>query len=298
MPIPDYQHLMTPLLGVARDGKEHTLGDAIEQIALQLKLSDQDKKESLPSGRQARFDNRVGWARTYLKKAGLLESTGRGRFRITKRGLDVLKDHATDLNSRFLTRFSEFNEFQAATRTQKGEEASGSQTPEETLELGYQRLKQALAQDLLERVKKSPPEFFEQLVVDLLVAMGYGGSKKDAGQAVGGSRDGGVDGTIKEDKLGLDVVYIQAKRWRDNVGRPTVQAFAGSLDGVRAKKGVLITTSRFSDDAKKYADRIEKRIVLIDGEQLAQLMIDHGIGVTEVASYTVKRTDLDYFGEE
>lgn len=297
MPIPDYQHLMTPLLVVSRDGKEHTLGDVIEKIALQLRLSDQDKKELLPSG-QATFANRVGWARTYLKKAGLLEPTGRARFRITERGLDVLKDHATDLNTEFLTRFPEFNEFRAATRTQKGEEVSGSQTPEETLELGYQRLKQALAQDLLERVKKSPPEFFEQLVVDLLVAMGYGGSKKDAGQAVGGSGDGGVDGTIKEDKLGLDVVYIQAKRWKDNVGRPTVQAFAGSLDGVRAKKGVLITTSRFSDDARKYADRIEKRIVLIDGEQLAQLMIDHGVGVTEVASYAVKRIDLDYFGEE
>jgi restriction system protein len=177
------------------------------------------------------------------------------------------------------------------------EEVEPDQTPEEILELSYQSLRHDLAQELLERVKNSSPRFFENLVVDLLVAMGYGGSRKDAGQAVGQSRDGGIDGIIKEDKLGLDVVYVQAKRWEGTVGRPVVQAFAGSLEGQRARKGVLLTTSQFSQDARDYVSRIEKKIVLIDGEQLAQLMIDHGIGVAEVASYAVKKADLDYFEE-
>ncbi|HEY7536111.1 MAG TPA: restriction endonuclease, partial [Thermodesulfobacteriota bacterium] len=163
---------------------------------------------------------------------------------------------------------------------------------------GYQNLRRTLARELLDRIKNCSPRFFEKLVVDLLVAMGYGGSRKDAGQAVGQSGDGGIDGIIKEDKLGLDVVYIQAKRWEATVGRPIVQAFAGSLEGQRARKGVLITTSQFSQDAKEYVNKIEKKIVLIDGDQLSQMMIDHGIGVAEVASYTVKKTDLDYFGDE
>jgi restriction system protein len=171
------------------------------------------------------------------------------------------------------------------------------QTPEETLESSYQNLRSKTAQDLLERVMACSPRFFEQLVVDLLVAMGYGGSRKDAGQAVGQSGDGGVDGIIKEDRLGLDVVHIQAKRWKDTVGRPTVQAFAGSLEGYRARKGVLITTSQFSQEAKSYVTNIEKKIVLIDGEQLTQLMLDYGIGVSEIATYTVKQIDLDYFAD-
>ncbi|HEY3244186.1 MAG TPA: restriction endonuclease, partial [Phycisphaerae bacterium] len=162
----------------------------------------------------------------------------------------------------------------------------------------YQGLRRAVAQDLLERVKRCSPTFFEKLVVDLLVAMGYGGSRKDAGQAVGSARDGGIDGIIKEDRLGLDAVYLQAKRWDAAVGRPTVQAFAGSLEGHRARKGVLITTSAFTSDAREYVERIEKKIVLIDGEQLAQLMIDYDVGVTEAVVYKVKKPDADYFGEE
>ncbi len=199
-----------------------------------------------------------------------------------------------------MKQFPEFLEFQKGTRSsQKEEEIEDAQrTPFETLEVAYQDLRRALAQDVLDRVKRCSLKFFEKLVVDLLVAIGYGGSKKDAGQAVGRCGDDGVDGIIKEDKLGLDVVYIQAKRWEGTVGRPTVQEFAGSLEGHRARKGVLMTTSRFSQDAKDYVGRIEKKIVLIDGEQLAQLMIDHGIGVTEVVSYAVKRVDSDYFEEE
>jgi restriction system protein len=286
---------------MAGDGQEHTLSEAIEVLAVQFNLTDADRREMLSSGIQPRYDNRVGWARTYLKKACLLQSPSRGRFRITERGLQVLKGKPKQIDARFLRQYPEFVEFQTVSRAggkhdETGEEAG--QTPEEVLESSYQGLRSDLAQELLERIKKCSPKFFETLVVKLLVAMGYGGSLQDAGQAIGQSGDGGIDGTIKEDTLGLDVVYVQAKRWEATVGRPIVQAFAGSLEGVRARKGVLITTSRFSPDARDYASRIEKKIVLIDGEQLAQLMIDHDIGVAEVARYIVKRVDLDYFAEE
>ena len=300
MAVPDYQSLMLPILKIASDGSEHTLGEVSEKLALEFKLSDTDRKELLPTGLQPRFGNRVGWARTYLKKAGLLESPGRGRIRITERGLGLLKRHPAQVNTKLLREFPEFLEFQKATRSSsKPEDLEGTdQTPEELLEASYQALRRGLAQELLERIRNCSPEFFEKLVVDLLLTMGYGGSRKDAGQAVGQSGDGGVDGVIKEDKLGLDVVYIQAKRWDATVGRPIVQGFAGSLEGFRARKGVLITTSKFTEDAKDYANRIEKKIVLIEGEQLAQLMIDHGIGVTEEAAYVVKKIDTDYFDED
>jgi restriction system protein len=303
MAVPDYQSLMLPLLKITGDQQEHGLGEVIDTLALQFELTDADRQEILPSGRQGKFDNRVGWARTYLKKAGLIESTGRARFCITDCGLEVLRSNLVGINTKFLRQYPEFLEFQTTSRQSnkrddEEEAEEPGQTPEEILESSYQGLRHDLAQELLERVKNSLPRFFENLVVDLLVAMGYGGSKADAGQAVGRSGDGGIDGIIKEDKLGLDVVYIQAKRWEGTVGRPVVQAFAGSLEGQRARKGVLITTSQFSQDARDYVTRIEKKIVLIDGEQLAQLMIDHNIGVAEVASYVVKRADLDYFGEE
>jgi restriction system protein len=200
---------------------------------------------------------------------------------------------------RFLLQFPEFVEFRRRQSDEAIEEhAADEKTPEEILETTYQSLRNNLAQELLERVKKAPAKFFENLVVDLLVAMGYGGSRKDAGQVLGQTGDGGIDGIIKEDKLGLDVVYIQAKKWDGTVGRPTVQGFAGALMGKKANKGVLLTTSQFSQDAKGYAESIGQKIVLIDGEQLAQFMIDYGIGVTVQQSYTVKRVDLDYFGDE
>lgn len=302
MTVPDYQKIMLPLLKLLSDNNEHTLSETIEKLAQYFELSDEERKELLPSGRQAKFDNRVGWARTYMKKAGLLESTGRGKFRITERGKQVLQNNPTVIDNNFLMQFPEFQEFRNASRqaNQNNEELqeNSDQTPEEVLESSYQALRSELAQEILDRVKKCSPKFFENLVVDLLVAMGYGGSRKDAGEAVGQSGDGGIDGIIKEDKLGLDAVYIQAKRWEATVGRPVVQAFAGSLEGQRARKGVIITTSQFSKEARDYVKVIEKRIVLIDGEELAQLMIDHGIGVTEVARYVVKRVDLDYFGDE
>ncbi|MBI2864238.1 MAG: restriction endonuclease [Chloroflexi bacterium] len=300
MAIPGFQSLMLPLLSIAADGNEHTLGDAVEILAAQLGLSNDERREIIPSG-QLKLENRVGWARTYLKKAGLLESTGRARFRIAQRGIEVLGNKPTGITVEFLKQFAEVREF-LGTSTQgnknDNEVTDLKQTPQEILDLSYQHLRHAVAQDILERARKCSPRRFEQIVVDLLVAMGYGGSRKDAGQAVGQSGDGGIDGIIKEDRLGLDIVYIQAKRWESTVGRPLVQAFAGSLEGQRARKGVLITTSQFSLEAREYVGRIEKKIVLIDGEELAQLMIDHNIGVSELATYVVKKIDSDYFGGE
>jgi len=301
MPVPDYQTLMLPLLQVASDQKEHTLREAYDTLAAQFTLTESERIDMLPSGRQSRFENRVGWARTYLKKARLIESAGRGRFRITQRGLTVLKSKPVNITKEFLTQFSEFREFQARqnVRPENGEEISEHErTPDEVLDSAYQVLRRTLAQDLLDRIKGSSPHFFERVVVDLLLAMGYGGSGFDAGKIVGKSGDGGIDGIINEDKLGLDAIYVQAKRWSGTVGRPTVQEFAGSLAGQKARKGVLITTSQFSSEAKEYTERLEMKIVLIDGEQLAQLMIDHGVGVADKQVYAVKRIDEDYFAEE
>jgi restriction system protein len=302
MAVPDFQTLMLPVLQIAGDGQEHTTSETIEIIASHFGLTDADRNELLPSGRQFRFDNRVHWARAYLKMAELLENKGRGKFQITQRGLDVLNSNPTQINIKFLEQFPEFKAARTRSVTteppKQDHEEETTQTPEEILEASYQSLRNELAKELIDRVMGCSPRFFERLVVDLLVAMGYGGSRKDAGERIGQSGDGGIDGIIKEDRLGLDAVYIQAKRWEGTVGRPIVQAFAGSLEGVRARKGVLITTSTFSKDAKDYVDRIEKKIVLIDGEQLAQYMIDYGIGVAEVATYTVKKADLDYFGED
>jgi len=255
----------------------------------------------LPSGLQNKFTNRVGWARTYMKKAGLLGSPERGTIRITERGLQVLESRPKEINSEFLKQFPEFVEFQRpATKPRKTatQLAERNKTPEELLEESYIELYDGLVADLVEKVKSGSPQFFERLVVDLLVKMGYGGSRKDAGEAIGRVGDGGIDGIIKEDKLGLDVIYIQAKRWENTVGRPSVQAFAGSLEGVRAKRGIMITTSQFSSEAREYVRHIEKKIVLVDGEMLAKLMVDHNLGVSAVASYDIKKVDSDYFEED
>lgn len=307
MAIPDFQTLMLPLLKAAADGQEHSLTEVIETLANQFQLTEDERNEMLPSGLQARFDNRVRWARVDLGMAGLFESSGRGKFRITSSGLELLKNPPDRIDRKFLRRFPEYREYVARNRPDNKQsvkeeelEEEAKQTPEEILESGSQSLRLKLAEDLLERIKQNSSRFFENLVVDLLVAMGYGGSRKDAAEAVvGRSGDEGIDGIIKEDKLGLDAVYIQAKKWRDKtVGRPDVQAFAGALMGKKANKGVFITTSQFSQDAQIYVNTISQKIVLIDGEQLTQLMIDYGIGVTEVATYVVKRVDSDYFSEE
>lgn len=301
MAVPDFQDLMLPILRLAADGSEHTSAEVAEMLSQQFQLNDHELNELLPSGRQSRFANRVGWATTYLRKTQLIEGTGRGRFRITERGKTVVRESPARVDLKYLERFPELASFRGDLSSESqpinGEVAAPivTQTPRELLEASYQVLRKDVAQELLDRIKQKSPTFFERLVVELLVAMGYGGSLKDAGQAVGRSGDGGIDGVIKEDRLGLDYIYIQAKRWEGTVGRPVVQAFAGSLDEVKARKGVMITTSTFSQDARRFVDRIDKKIVLIDGEQLAQLMIEYNVGVAVEETYTIKKVDIDYF---
>jgi restriction system protein len=302
MPIPDYQTVMLPLLKSLKDGQEHQMREIIEKLAQEFNLTDEERKALLPSGQQFIFDNRVGWARTYLKKAGLMESAHRGSIKITDRGRQVLEQSPPEITVNYLRQFKEFKEWISTPkmdREQQGKEpAKENLTPEEVIESAYKELREDLASELLKKVKSCSPSFFERLVVDLLLAMGYGGSRKDAGMAIGRSGDEGIDGIIKGDKLGLDVVYIQAKRWENPVSRPEIQKFAGALMGKKAKKGIFITTSSFSKDAIEYADKIESKIVLIDGETLAQLMIDHDIGVSNYMTYTLKKVDNDYFSEE
>ena len=300
MPVPDFQTIMLPLLESVRDGNEYSISELVDLLADRFELTPAERNERVQSG-MTRFRDRVHWANTYMKKALLLESRGRGRIRITPRGLELLQENPKRVDSKLLMRYPEYVEF-ASPRGDSHGKGAGAQdetpvdrTPHETMELAYREMKESLAQDLLARVKTCSPGFFENLVLDVLVAMGYGGSRDDAAQLVGQTGDGGIDGIIKQDRLGLDVLYVQAKRWENTVGRPVVQAFAGSLDGVKARKGVLITTSRFSKDATEYVDKIEKRIILVDGQQLAELMIAHEVGVSRVMSYDVKRVDQDYF---
>jgi len=265
MPIPDYESAMLPLLRLAADGLEHRFRDAVEQLAVQFKLSDDERAEMLPSGTAPLFDNRIGWARTYLKQAGLLESPKRGLFKITERGRSVLTGSPSRIDASFLDQFEEFRAFRTRRRegttvvtmppngstitaisTILAEDIPSDQTPEDLLASAYRYLRRNLEIELIEQVKAASPAFFERLVIDLLVAMGYGGTRQDAGRAIGKSGDGGIDGIIKEDKLGLDVIYIQAKRWEGTIGRPEIQKFAGALQGQRATKGVFITTSAYS----------------------------------------------------
>lgn len=303
MGIPDYQSVMLPLLQLIADGQEHRFREAINELADTFKLTEEDRKETLPSGGLL-FDNRVGWARTYLKKAGLISSPRRLFIQITERGKKVLNQNPKKIDVKLLQQFPEFLEFQAPKKAGKAEAIAdlheeSNDTPEELLAGGYLRLRKQLESDLLERVKSCAPDFFERMVVRLLTAMGYGGSLADAGKAIGKSGDGGIDGVIKEDKLGLDLLFIQAKKWDDStVGRPEIQKFVGALYGRKAKKGIFITTSVFSRDAKDYVDGLESRVILIDGRQLAELMFDHGIGVSTANSYVVKRIDSDFFDDE
>lgn len=301
MAVPGFQQVLMPLLSLAADGKEYSLRGAIELLADEFHLSDEDRKELLPSGSQATFDNRVGWARTYMKKAGLLETPKRGYLKITDRGLDAVKQDKV-INVKFLMQYPEFVEFHKGGKIPKPggtpePEGESEQTPLEAIETAYETVRNGLASELLEQVMKSSPDFFETLVVDLLVRMGYGGTRKEAGRAVGKSGDEGIDGIINEDRLGLEVVYIQAKRWKDTVSRPELQKFVGALYGQNAKKGVFITTSSFSKGAVDYVGGLQNKVVLVDGEMLAQLMMDYSVGVALERSYEVKRVDFDYFTE-
>lgn len=308
--IPDYQSVMLPLLKLVSDGEEYQYRTIIEKLVLHFNITEEERKKLLNSGRQSVFENRIGWARTYLKKAGLLQSPKRAHFSITDRGLKALSDNQSQgvvIDTKYLRQFPEFLEFQNPSETDDFDTKQiilntsvSEETPEEILDRAYSNIRKALASDLLAKVIESSPAFFERLVVELLVKMGYGGSIKDAGNAIGRSGDEGIDGTIKEDKLGLDIIYIQAKRWSigNNVGRPDLQKFVGALAGQGAKKGIFITTSSFSKEAFEYTPRNETKIVLIGGEQLAQLMIDYGIGCTAHQLYELKRLDSDYFSEE
>ena len=300
MTIPDFQTIMLPLLLSMSDGQEHSNQEVTDRLALQFRLSESDLNEMLPSGKQTTFSNRVGWARTYLSKSLLLEMPRRSVYRISERGKDVLTKNPYKIDMKFLEQFPEYREFRGEKLTTNLPDSTNKnvvtlKTPEEVLEDAFQEIQQNLAQDILTQIMSCSPGFFERLVIDLLVKMGYGGSRVDAARAVGQSGDGGIDGIIDEDRLGLDSIYIQAKRWDSVVGRPEIQKFVGALMGKRARKGIFITTSKFSSDAVGYTSNIDYKIVLIDGRRLADFMIDNGIGVTEEAFYSLKRIDSDYF---
>ena len=312
MAIPNYQTVMKPFLVLLSDEKVHTLQDTYERLASEFKLTADELNEVLPSGNQKVFHSRVGWARTYLKKAALLEQPARAQFCITPRGLAVIAQNPKHIDNAYLEQFPEFVEFVRASQAKrlesKGDDAheatelvsamESSLTPEELIERAYSDLKFKLLDELLTEIKQRKPQFFEQLVVRLMIAMGYGGSRQEAGRAIGRSGDGGIDGIINEDRLGLDAIYLQAKRWDGNVGRPDIQAFVGALQGQRAHKGVFITTSAFTKEALEYVKNIQNKVVLIDGRRLAELMIEYNLGVSTVETYAIKRIDSDFFAED
>jgi restriction system protein len=302
MPIPDFQSIMRPLLEHLADGQEHDRQETLVVLAERFGLTQTELAELLPSGKQPVFANRIAWAKSHLKGAGMLDAPKRGVSVITEAGKNLLKQHDGPVNMNVLMQFPSYQEFRSpktASSTSSPQLVDPEKlTPEEHIEYGFEQHRRLLASDLIEKVKVSPPDFFERLVVELLVAMGYGGSRSDAGRAVGKGGDGGIDGIIKEDKLGLDTIYIQAKRWEGSVGRPEIQKFAGALQGVRARKGIFITSSGYTADAESYAANIDSKIVLIDGPTLADLMIEYGIGVTAVQRYELKKLDTDYFAAD
>lgn len=303
--IPDFQSLMRPLLELHSDGREHVNRDLVNSLAAQHSLSDDERREMLPSGRAKTFDNRVGWAKTYISNAGLISSPRRGISLITDKGSRLLKEHVGPINLRVLTdlgvgrpmKARSRSEVMSAERLDDTETLPDEQTPEEAFENAYQKIRSDVEVEMIARILANPPEFMERVIVDLVVKMGYGGNRKDAGEAIGRSGDEGIDGIIKEDPLGLDIIYLQAKRYEGTVGRPDVQKFAGALQGQRAKKGIFITTSSFSREARDFATKIESKIILIDGPMLGRLMFDYGIGVSVSTAYELKRIDTDYFEE-
>ncbi|MBN2574733.1 MAG: restriction endonuclease [Deltaproteobacteria bacterium] len=291
MAIPDFQAIMLPLLKHFGDGQEHSNRETCDMLAGHFHLTEEELSELVPSGGQPLFYNRVAWARSDLKRAGCIQPVKRGVYRITDRGRSLLARGLSALTMRVLQELGD------GAKTPPVAPPPDLLTPEEQLDAAYKTIRQHVAADLLERIKTCPPSFFERLVVQLLLALGYGGSQDDAGKAVGKSGDGGIDGIIKEDRLGLDLIYLQAKRWDATVGRPEIQKFVGALQGQKARKGVFITTSDFSKEARGYASQVGTAIVLIDGETLAELMIDCGLGVTRTTKYEIPRVDSDYFEE-
>lgn len=307
MALPDYQDIMLPLLRLTADGDVHTVRSLKDTVAQQLQLSQDDLGQMLPSGQQTTFHNRVSWAKTYLLHAGLLEQVRRGHFTISERGRQTLRASPNRIDSDYLAQFPEFLEFKGRSKTTNGntttDNEAGEQeqierrTPEESLQAAYKELRDELAAEILSQIKGMTPLFFEKLVLDLMVAMGYGGAQKNAALTSAGA-DEGIDGVINEDRLGLDIVYLQAKRWENQVGRPEIQRFVGALHGKRARKGVFLTTSIFSREAYDYVATIDPKVVLIDGTRLAQLMIDFNVGVSTTETFSLKRIDSDYFIED
>lgn len=306
MAIPDFQSVMRPVLEVVADGNAKSLSEVMESVCQLLQLTDDERATRLPSGKQTVIKNRIGWARTYLTKAGLLSMPSRGMIQITERGIAAMQACPERVDVRYLRQYPEFLEFHTVKPAQAREERSAltveevasNNTPDELMASAFQTLIDALSDELLETIQQSSSIFFEQLVVDLMLKMGYGGSRKEAGQATKATGDDGIDGIIKEDKLGLDFIYLQAKRWRNTVHRPEIDKFIGALTRQRARKGVFITTSDFSDGAREAALGLDIKIVLIDGRELAGLMIEHGLGVTTKEIYATKQLDSDYFSEE
>ncbi|QMT18074.1 restriction endonuclease [Planococcus maritimus] len=302
MAISGFQEFMYPFLKMMEDDKEHSLREAYSHLADEFGLTDKEREELLPRGKQRVLHNRIGWARTYLNKAGLLNTVRRGNYVITERGKQLLLDPSIEkIDNAFLMQFEEFQAFKNKGAVETNPVMSPvieDITPLEEIEKNYRILKEEAKEDLLDKVKNGSPLFFERLVVELLVAMGYGGSITDAGQAIGRSGDEGIDGIIKEDVLGLDMIYLQAKRWENTVTRPEIQKFAGSLEGQRARKGVFITTSKFSEGAKGFVQMIDKKIILIDGDDLTEYMFTYNIGVGHEETFVIKKVDEDYFWEE
>ena len=303
MAVPDFQSFFKPLLDIASDGKEHSMREVREKIAADFNLSSEDLSELLPSGTQTKFDNRVAWAKSYFVQSKVLESPRRAYLKITERGKHLHSQGHERIDIKVLSQYSEFLEFHNPSKQNKNAQIDtpqeiSSETPEEILQKAYQSIHNDLASEILDRIKSNTPTFFESLVVDLMVAMGYGGSRSDAGQSIGQSGDEGIDGIIKEDRLGLDVIYLQAKRWEGTVGRPEVQKFVGALHGKRARKGVFITTGKFSEEALDYVKSIDPKVILIDGKSLANYMIDFNLGTSKYVTYEIKRIDSDYFTEE
>ncbi len=303
MAVPDFQTIMLPLIQMMSDGREYSLAEMVDFLGRKFSLSEEERTERIPSGRQTKFYNLVAWATTHLKKAVVIHNTQRGVFRLTDRGQLLLAENLPKINLAILGKYPEFVAFR---NTKKPNEpklipvdtlTESYKTPDELLYESYRTIRDALATEVLEKIMSCSPVFFERLVVELLVKMGYGGTREDAGEAIGKSGDGGIDGIIKEDRLGLDVIYLQAKRWEGNVSRPEIQKFAGALLGNQARKGVFITTSGFSKEAREYVKTITATIILIDGDDLANLMIDFNVGVAVEATYDVKRIDSDYFVE-
>lgn len=305
MAIPKYHEFMKPVLSLLGDTISHKRTEMYEKLADQFQLTEEEKEEWLPSGKQLVYKNRIGWALTYLKKANLIDAPTRATYLITELGKEVLEENPEMIDQDYLKRFDGFNSFIKSIESAEGNSvaivtAASDESPQDMLDRAYKEINSTLVDDVLNEVMTQSPDFFEKLVVDLLVAMGYGGSKIENSQVLGKSGDEGIDGVIKEDKLGFDKIYIQAKRWNADrtVGRPELQKFVGALTGQNASKGAFITTASFTREAQDFVSKQSAcKIVLIDGQTLAALMIEHNLGVSIESTYFIKKIDSDYFNE-